>query len=337
MKRGDALPALADGTGSLPVTVLGGYLGAGKTTLLNRLLRAPHGRRLAVLVNDFGEINIDAALVARRDGETVSLANGCVCCSIGDDLGTTLFELASRSDRPDHIVIESSGVADPARIAAYASCHPRLLLDGIIVVADPQTVRRRSSDKYVGDVVLQQLRAADLVILSRADVTSPDVVREAIDWVSTVAPRTRVQPAPGPDRAASLLVIGAEASGATPAGEARDHAADFATWRFSAHRPVDGAALRAALDGLPAWVLRSKGVLSLLGDPSRRHVLQGIGGRWSLSPAVLDKEPLRSARSEVIVIGLAQDMDRALLERLFDDVAPVPSAVRELLRGREEG
>ncbi len=325
-----------DGAGALPVTVLGGYLGAGKTTLLNRLLRAPHGRRLAVLVNDFGEINIDAALVARRDGETVSLANGCVCCSIGDDLGTTLFGLASRSDRPDHIVIEGSGVADPARIATYAACHPDLVLDGIIVVADPQTVRRRASDKYVGDVVLQQLRAADLVILSRTDVASPEVVREATGWLSTVAPRTRVQPAPGPDRAASLLVIGAdggEAGDGTPAREAAAHGIDFATWRFSAHRPIDGKALRRALDDLPAWILRSKGVLSLLGDPSRRHVLQGIGRRWSLSPVVLDEEPLRSTRSEVIVIGLAQDMDPAVLERLFDDVAPLPSAVRELLRG----
>ena len=104
----------------MPVTVIGGYLGAGKTKLLNRLLAEAEGRRLAVLVNDFGEVNIDAALIANRDGETISLTNGCVCCSIGDNLGMTLYDLAERPDGPEHILVEASGVADPARIAGYA-------------------------------------------------------------------------------------------------------------------------------------------------------------------------------------------------------------------------
>ena len=106
----------------LPVTVVGGYLGAGKTTLLNRLLADTQGRRLAVLVNDFGAVNIDAGLIANRDGETISLVNGCVCCSIGDNLGMTLYDLAERPDGPEHIVIEASGVADPARIAMVMNC-----------------------------------------------------------------------------------------------------------------------------------------------------------------------------------------------------------------------
>ena len=102
-----------------PLTVVGGFLGAGKTTLLNHLLRQTK-QRLAVLVNDFGAINIDAELVASHNGNTISLANGCICCSIGDNLVEALVDLTRQRSLPDHIIIEASGVADPARIAELA-------------------------------------------------------------------------------------------------------------------------------------------------------------------------------------------------------------------------
>src|ERR1035441_57589 len=155
---------------AIPVTIIGGYLGAGKTTLLNSLLRCDHGLRLAVLVNDFGSINIDAALIASHDGETISLTNGCVCCSMADNLAISLLELLGRDAPPDHIVIEASGVADPRRIASYGAAHPRLRLDGLIVVADSETIRERSVDKYVGALVMRQLLAADLIVLSKMDL-----------------------------------------------------------------------------------------------------------------------------------------------------------------------
>ena len=140
-------------SGAIPVTVIGGYLGSGKTTLLNALLRGGHGRRLAVLVNDFGSINIDADLITAHGGDTISLANGCICCSLQDNLGTTLHSLAARSDPPDQIVIEASGVADPSRIGHYAMSLPGLHLDAVIVVADAEGIRRQARDKYVGDIV----------------------------------------------------------------------------------------------------------------------------------------------------------------------------------------
>ena len=175
-----AIPARA---GRLAVTIIGGYLGAGKTTLLNRLLADVHGMRLAVLVNDFGAVNIDAALIANRDGETISLTNGCVCCSIGDNLGIALYDLAERRDGPEHIVVEASGVADPARIAHYAGCHPRLDLDGIVVVVDAETVQARADDKYVGDVVRQQLgrRRPDRAEPHRSDRAGGDSARPGLD------------------------------------------------------------------------------------------------------------------------------------------------------------
>ena len=108
-------------TDRLPVTVIGGYLGAGKTTLVNHLLRHAGGRRIAVLVNDFGALPIDADLIEARDGDLLAIAGGCVCCSYGSDLMDALAALLERSPRPDHLVIETSGVALPGSVARSAS------------------------------------------------------------------------------------------------------------------------------------------------------------------------------------------------------------------------
>jgi G3E family GTPase len=155
------------------LTVVGGFLGAGKTTLLNHLLRQTE-QRLAMLVNDFGAINIDAELVASHDGNTISLANGCICCSIGDSLVEALVGITRHPSLPDHIIIEASGVADPARIAELARLDSALDLSGVIVLADAERLTQLLRDKYVADVVEQQFKAADLVILNKVDRVSED-------------------------------------------------------------------------------------------------------------------------------------------------------------------
>ncbi|HZX85133.1 MAG TPA: GTP-binding protein, partial [Reyranella sp.] len=222
---------------TVPVTILGGYLGAGKTTLLNRLLADSQGVRLAVLVNDFGEVNIDANLIANRDSETISLANGCVCCSIGDNLAMTLYDLAERPDGPEHVIVEASGVADPARIAGYAGCHPRLCLDGIVVLADAETVRARAGDRYVGDVVRQQLSAADLIVLSRTDLLDSQATREVRDWIAAELPGACVQEASAVSRLAQLLLVGGRTVEvpSSPGG----HDSLFAAWRLASALPLD--------------------------------------------------------------------------------------------------
>jgi len=132
--------------GSLPLTVIGGFLGAGKTTLVNRLLSGDHGLRIAVLVNDFGRINIDAALIRSRTEDTISLANGCACCTIAGDLTKTLIGLAARKDPPEAIVLEASGLADPVGIAQVALANPALRLDGILAVVDAEAALRWAAD-----------------------------------------------------------------------------------------------------------------------------------------------------------------------------------------------
>ena len=120
----------------IPLTVIGGYLGAGKTTLINQILRDPQGKRYLVMVNDFGAINVDASLLVSADEDTIQLSNGCVCCTMGADLFLAIGDVLDGDMRPDHIVIEASGIADPAKIANVAVAEPDLVYQGIITVVD---------------------------------------------------------------------------------------------------------------------------------------------------------------------------------------------------------
>ena len=156
----------------VPMTLLGGYLGSGKTTLLNDLLRRTD-RPIAVLVNDVGEINIDAALLQRRSADTIELTDGCVCCSISESLGTTLAEMRRRPTPPDHVVIELSGVADPTQVMPWAESDG-FRLDGVVVLVDATNFRERLADERTRPLLLRQLEPADLVIISKSELVTAD-------------------------------------------------------------------------------------------------------------------------------------------------------------------
>jgi G3E family GTPase len=320
----------------IPVAVIGGYLGAGKTTLLNRLLAEAQGVKLAVLVNDFGSVNIDAALIASRDGETISLTNGCVCCTIGDNLGLALHDLAERPDGPEHIVIEASGVADPGKIAHYAASHPRLVLDSIVVIADAETIRERAADKYVGDLVRLQLANADVVVLSKTDLVDADACRQVRAWIESRVPGARLLATPGSGLFVELLLSQRTAPAHRMPARGGDHRQTFAAWTFSRERPLDGAALRATIVSLPPAVLRAKGIVRLAEEPGRPFVLQLVGRRWSLEPMDIDgsHDGLLPVRSAIVCIGPVAQLDPAHLETLFARVAPaiVPPAIAALLQ-----
>ncbi|MGA9565942.1 MAG: CobW family GTP-binding protein [Candidatus Korobacteraceae bacterium] len=294
---------------AIPVTIIGGYLGAGKTTLLNSLLRGDHGMRLAILVNDFGSINIDAALIASHRGETVSLTNGCVCCNMADNLAIALLELLGRDIPPDHIVIEASGVADPGKVASYGAAHPRLRLDSLIVVADAETVRARSVDKYVGELVVRQLVAADLVVLSKLDLIDESnrvCVRNFLR--ETVPHATLLEACHGLLPWDLLLGVGATPSQTKVAPYSRrggpapkQESPSFSRASFENERPFDRGRLREILEALPESVIRVKGVVYVAGEGSHSFVLQKVGRHWTLEAGSPCE---RGARlSQLIMIG----------------------------------
>jgi G3E family GTPase len=181
-------------TGPVPVTLIGGYLGAGKTTLVNHLLRNAGGRRLAVLVNEFGALPIDADLIEARDGNLISISGGCICCSFGSDLVGALIDLKERSATIDHLLIETSGVALPQSIVQSLALLQGLVIDGVIILADAETVMERADDRYMSDTVRQQLAHADLILLNKTDLISSEQLDAIARWLSETVPGCRILP-----------------------------------------------------------------------------------------------------------------------------------------------
>ena len=156
----------------IPVILISGYLGAGKTTLINNLLRQPNGKRLAVLVNEFGELAIDEDLIEAKNDNLISISGGCICCSFGDDLSGALSDLAKILPTPDYILIESSGVALPTQIIANVGLLDKFFMAAVVCIVDCSNVLQKLRDGYVSDLVAKQIESSNLVILNKTDACS---------------------------------------------------------------------------------------------------------------------------------------------------------------------
>lgn len=294
-------------------TVLSGYLGAGKTTIVNHVLSQPHGVRLAVLVNDFGPVNIDARLVRAQGERVVELSNGCVCCSIGSDLGEALGAIAAWPEPPERLLLEASGVAEPARIAMTVGNWPGFELDAVIVAADAETVRERAQDKYVGALVRSQLRSADLVALTKADVAGAEKTAQARAWLHAALPDIRlVEAAHGGIPGEILLGLPRRADGpGEPAGN-HDHGhAGFATSLWRPDRPVAIEELRKLLSQKFPSLHRAKGFVTD-GRTGDKVLIQSVGARCEISAAPASSETgvvLIVAGNEDDLAGITQELD----------------------------
>lgn len=307
-------------TGPIPLTVIGGFLGAGKTTLLNRLLQEASGPRYAVIVNDFGDLAIDGDLVAEHGGDTITFANGCLCCTMGDNLLVTLNDLTRRCDPPDHIVVESSGVADPRQIADVAVLHPDLLRDLLIVLVDAETILDRARDPRLQETVASQLDGADLVVLNKCDLVDRVRLAQARDWVVLQAPQAAIvetEHARLPVELLLTLAPNRRENRARPA-PGHDHGERFRSAVLGLERPLDLAALRARLTDLPSSILRAKGFVSSADDPVRLHLVQLSGRRLRIEPWSLPSQAgATPPRRELVFIGTPDMPSADWLERRF--------------------
>src|SRR5579864_8071140 len=329
---------------TVPITILTGFLGAGKTTLLNRILTGNHGLHVGVLVNDFGSINIDAELVVGVDANMISLANGCVCCQIRDDLIESVVGLLLRPEKIEYILLEASGVADPAGIFMTFTdpgLRDRIRLDSVTCVVDADQVFAHPEYPPLLDLKLRQVGFADMLILNKVSLAGPVQVEKVRAWLDGHFSRMRIvetdycqvpyQILLGVGRfdpARSALSPHAVEPGGTDLAchddhHGHDHSKLFSSWTYETDQPLALETLREALRKLPGTVYRAKGVIYTTDVPHQRAVLQVVGRRVDIS--IQDRWGQRAPRTQIVAIGAAGSIDADLLETTFAScISPSP-------------
>ena len=293
-----------------PVTIITGFLGAGKTTLIRHLLQNPGGRRLAVLVNEFGDVGVDGDLIracANADcpeANILELTNGCICCTVADEFIPAIERLMALDPRPDNIVIETSGLALPKPLLKafdWPELRSRISIDGVVAVADAEAVAAGMFGPYRGhtgtegdqktplaEVFEDQIACADLVLLSKADLAGPEGLEAARKIIAAEAPRAlpMLPLSDGVIDARVVLGIGAAVEDGIDArpshhdGEADHDHDDFDTVVIDLPEVDDPQALAAKVADLAAAqrILRVKGHVAVSGKPMRLLV-QAVGAR----------------------------------------------------------
>ena len=309
---------------AVPVLLVTGFLGAGKTTVVNHLLAHADGRRIAAVVNDFGAINIDAALIAGAADGVVSLANGCICCSLEGDLLRTLASLLRRDPLPEAIVIETSGAADPADIV-------RNLMDPVIWREAPLeavlcVVDAAAPAEALDDPLLRaQVRSADVVALSKADLAGPAATQRVRRAVSAVKPQAVIVDAVNGDVPLLLLFADVPAGRYGPRDQPPDRglrrpAADrFDSLSWTSDHPVSLPCLQRAVGQLAPKLARAKGLFEAVEQPGRQLVFQLAAGRATLAASGLPVSGEKRCRFVFIFelggldqAGIADAMDRCV-------------------------
>jgi G3E family GTPase len=300
---------------SVPVVLVAGFLGAGKTTVVNHLLAHAGGKRIAAVVNDFGAINIDAELITGAADGVVSLSNGCICCSLEGDLLRTLATLLRRDPRPELIVIETSGVADPAEIV-------RNLMDPVIWREAPLetvlcVVDATISPAMLDDALLRsQVRAADVVALSKTDLADTANCEQMREAIRALRPGAVLVDAPHGEVPAALLFPSVDRAPAPrEPGPLRPATDRFETLSWTSENPVALARFQQAIGRLAPKLARAKGLFETIEQPGKQMVFQLAGGRATLAAGGTPAAGM--PRTRIVFVAEIGVLSRAEIDRVM--------------------
>ncbi len=291
----------------IPVTTIGGYLGSGKTTLVNHLLRNANGQRLAVLVNEFGELSIDADLIEAQSDEIISIAGGCICCSFGNDLASALMELGKMSPQPDHILIESSGVAIPGAIVGMLSLLDGFQSNGIVVLVDASSILANAKDKYVSDTIMRQLNDAEILILNKLDLVDANDCEEVQNWLLQINSRAIVIPAKHCQVSLEAVLGGVLSPSKGSPSDHADLLFDSVILKPAAGMDIESLAYKLATG--PYGVVRAKGFAT--NHDGKRLLLHTVGSRWQILEVTND------ITNAIICLGFRGRLDKSALQYLL--------------------
>lgn len=303
---------------AVPATLVSGFLGAGKTTLLNHLLSGDHGLRIAVMVNDFGAVDIDSRLIEAVEDDVVSLANGCVCCSIQGDFVAAVQKLLQRDPPPERLVVELSGVSEPGSVLRSFAVMERswpVDLDGVVALVDAEHFPDPDDASFV--LALDQIAAADLVVVNKIDLVDAARLDALRARLATTVPNARVVEA-REGRVPLEIVLGIASKRERAPGLSHG-AHDFETFTYASPRRLSLERLREVATELPPSVFRAKGIVYLDARPDRETILQIVGRRARLSLGRPWGE--RAPATEIVLIGRAGGIDRDALRRALDGCA----------------
>ncbi len=300
----------------LPVTIITGFLGSGKTTLLNHVLQNNQGLKVAVLVNEFGDIDIDTQLLVSIDEDMVQLSNGCICCTINDGLIEAVFKVLERDKPVDYLVVETTGVADPLPVAlSFLATELKELtrLDSVVTLIDAATF---DVTHYQSDAALNQVVYGDVILLNKVDLISPEKLAEVENTIRLLRERPYIIPCQyGQVPLDAIIDIQIQDAITKQHQDQRHHHQDhhehhhhesghlsndgFVSISFQSEQPFALDLFQAFLDQLPDGIFRAKGLL-WFDAYEEQYIFQMSGQRYSLD---IDLRPGRTKRNQLVLIG----------------------------------